>query len=113
MNWYIEMVKNKWQEFAGSVEIANIQEAFSDARKVYEVDNDKWWEGLTEVEREDAFYAVIKRMHTAEIKDQGSYRYALYNVFGFAPNMYTQGMHCGYFDLHNALVPDIDEDDNV
>jgi hypothetical protein len=27
--------------------------------------------------------------------------------------MYTQGMHCGYFDLHNALVPDIDEDDNV
>tara|TARA_B110000285_G_scaffold71230_1_gene82043 strand:+ start:2888 stop:3031 length:144 start_codon:yes stop_codon:yes gene_type:complete len=46
-----------------------------------------------------------------KIKDQGSYRYALYNVFGFAPNMYTQGMHCGYFDLHNALV--IDEDDNV
>ena len=112
MMWSSEkMAKNKWQEFAGSVEIANIQEAFSDARKVYEADNDKWWEGLTEVEREDAFYAVIKRMHTAEIKEQGSYRYALYNVFGFAPSMYAQGMHCGYFDLHNALV--IDEDDNV
>ena len=75
----------------------------------YEVDNDKWWEGLTEVEREDAFYAVIKRMHTAEIKDQGSYRYALYNVFGFAPNMYTQGMDCGYFDLHNAFSESLDK----
>jgi len=91
------MAKNKWQEFAGTM---------ADRRATYDIANDKWWEGLTEVEREDAFYAVIKRMHTAEIKDQGSYRYALYNVFGFAPSMYEQGMHCGYFDLHNALVPD-------
>jgi len=110
VNWCIEMAKNKWQEFAGSVEATNVKEAFDNARKAYEVDNDKWWEGLTEDEREDAFYAVIKRMHTAEITDRGSYRYALYNVFGFGSHMYAPGMHCGYFDLHNALFTDEDDE---
>ena len=73
------------------------------ARKVYEHDNDTWWNGLTETEREDAFYAVVKRMHKAELQDNGSYRYALYNVFGFDPGMYARGMDCGYMALHNAV----------
>jgi hypothetical protein len=72
-------------------------------RKAYEHDNDSWWEGLTEQEREDAFFAVVKRIHKAEIKDNGSYRYALYNVFGFDGGMYMNGMDCGYMAIHNAI----------
>jgi len=72
-------------------------------RKAYEADNDAWWNGLTEQEREDAFYAVVKRMHRAELQDKGTYRYALYNVFGFDPGMYMRGMDCGYMALHNAV----------
>ena len=70
----------------------------------YESENEKWWSGLSEREREDAFFAVIKRMYKAEVIDQGSYRHALYNVFGFDPGSYGLGMECGYMDLHNLIV---------
>lgn len=69
----------------------------------YEQENDAWWNGLTETEREDAFYAVVKRIYQGEIKERGSYRYVLYEVFGFGPQMYMLGMECGYMELHNAI----------
>jgi len=72
-------------------------------REIYEHDNDTWWNGLTEQEREDAFYAVCKRIYQADIKDNGTYRWALYDVFGFDAGMYMRGMDCGYMALHNAI----------
>ena len=81
-----------------------IREAQQKAHLEYEAKNDTWWNGLTEEEREDAFYAVIKRMYKAEAVDQGSYRYALYDVFGFDPSMYGRGMDCGYMNLHNMIM---------
>jgi hypothetical protein len=74
-------------------------------KEQYEVENDAWWNGLTEKERQDAFYAVCKRIYQGEIIDQGSYRYILYNVFGFGPEMYGAGMDCGYMEIHNSIVP--------
>ena len=74
-------------------------------KEQYEVENDAWWNGLTEKERQDAFYAVCKRIYQGEIIDQGSYRYILYNVFGFGPDMYGAGMDCGYMEIHNYIVP--------
>lgn len=64
---------------------------------------DTWWDGLSEQEREDAFYSVCKRIHQAELKDKGTYRYALYDVFGFDGGMYMRGMDCGFMALHNAI----------
>lgn len=64
---------------------------------------DAWWDSLTEEEREDAFYAVVKRIYKAEVLDRGTYRYALYNIFGFDGGMYMRGMDCGYMNLHNIL----------
>jgi len=64
---------------------------------------DAWWDSLTEQERQDAFYSVCKRIHKADIKDNGTYRHALYNVFGFDPSMYIRGVECGYMTLHNIL----------
>ena len=69
----------------------------------YEQKNDEWWAGLTEEEREDAFYAVCKRIFEARVKENRSYRGALYDKFGFAPHMYRAGMECGFFALHNML----------
>lgn len=69
----------------------------------YEAENENWWNNLSEKEREDAFYAVVKRIYKAEILDQGSYRWALYNVFGFDASMYMKGMECGYMELHNSI----------
>lgn len=80
-----------------------LREAQQKAHAEYEAKNDAWWNGLTEEEREDAFYAVIKRMYKAEVQDRGTYRWALYNVFGFDPGMYGRGMDCGYMALHNMI----------
>jgi hypothetical protein len=75
--------------------LTELSQEIEKARKQYEDDNDDWWNGLTEQEREDAFYAVCKRIHKAELQDRGSYRYALYDVFGFDISMYGRGMDCG------------------
>ena len=84
-------------------ELAEISQEMEKHRKEDEARNDAWWEGLTEEEREDAFYAVCKRLHQGELKERGSYRYVLYNVFGFDPGMYMRGMNCGFMALHNAI----------
>lgn len=69
-------------------------------------DNNTWWNNLSESERENAFYAVVKRIHKGEIEVQGSYRYVLYDVFGFGGHMYEAGMDCGYLELHNRIGGD-------
>lgn len=83
--------------------LTELSQALENARKVYEHDNDTWWNSLSEKEREDAFYAVVKRIHKADIVDNGTYRWALYDVFGFDPGMYMRGMDCGYMAIHNAI----------
>jgi hypothetical protein len=83
--------------------LAELSQELEKSRKIYEHDNDTWWNGLTEQEREDAFYAVCKRIWKADGIDNGTYRYGLYDVFGFDPGMYMRGMDCGYMALHNAI----------
>ena len=83
--------------------IAEFGEVWEAARLEYENKNDAWWNGLTEEEREDAFYAVIKRLYQGDVIEKGSYRWVLYDVFGFDPGMYIRGMDCGYLNLHNII----------
>jgi hypothetical protein len=84
--------------------LSSMGERMAAVRKDYEAENDAWWSGLSEQEREDAFYAVVKRIYKGEIIDQGSYRYVLYDIFGFDASMYIRGMDCGYMNIHNAIV---------
>lgn len=88
--------------------LAELGQEMEKHRLQYEADNDAWWESLTERQREDAFYAVIKRMYRAEVEDRGTYRYALYDVFGFDAGMYAAGMDCGYMALHNIVFDGLD-----
>jgi hypothetical protein len=83
--------------------LAELSQEMEKHREEYEAANDSWWNSLSEQERQDAFYAVVKRIHKAELQDRGTYRYALYNVFGFDGGMYMRGMDCGYMALHNAI----------
>jgi hypothetical protein len=98
-----EMAENAKKREEALDALAELSQEMEKSRKIYEHDNDTWWNGLTEEEREDAFYAVVKRIHKAELQDKGTYRYALYNVFGFDPGMYMKGMDCGYMAIHNAI----------
>jgi len=93
------------------VEINAIGQEMHKYKDQYEAKNDAWWNGLTEKERQDAFYAVCKRIYQGDIIDQGSYRYVLYDVFKFGPEMYGAGMDCGYMAIHNSIV--VDGDDNA
>jgi len=83
--------------------IAEFGEAWEAAFTEYENKNDAWWNGLTEEEREDAFYAVVKRIYKGDVEQKGTYRWVLYDVFGFDPGMYGRGMDCGYLNLHNII----------
>lgn len=69
----------------------------------YEASADAWWASLSVANRELAFYSVVKRIYANEIEKQSSYRYILYDVFGFGPDYYALGMDCGYMSLHNAI----------
>lgn len=84
-------------------ELSDISQEFEKAYKQRDEENDAWWNGLTEKEREDAFYAVCKRIHEGDVVKGGSYRYVLYDVFGFDPGMYVDGMNCGYMAIHNSI----------
>ena len=66
-------------------------------------DADEWWDSLSQEEQMKAFYSVVKRICKGELDDKGSYRYVLYDVFGFGPESYGMGMNCGYMELHNCL----------
>lgn len=70
---------------------------------VYEAEADAWWSKLTLDEQLQAFYSVIKRVYQGDVVEQGSYRYVLYDVFGFGPDSYAIGMDCGYMSLHNSI----------
>ena len=73
------------------------------AKKEYELETEKWWNNLSYEERRKAFYEVTRRIYQGDIESHGSYRYVLYNVFGFEPDMYVAGMDSGYMAIHNCL----------
>lgn len=79
-----------------------------EARDHREKECDEYWDSLEYEDKLKAFYSVIKRLHQGEVKDKGTYRWILYDVFEFGPESYAIGMECGLMALHNAYV-DIDE----
>ena len=83
--------------------IAQESEHFQELIQQEAVEMDQWWDGLSQEDQMRAFYSVVKRLVKGEIEDRGSYRYILYDVFGFDPGMYGRGMDCGYLNLHNML----------
>ena len=99
----VELKKKRLKDLIESPEMLEAQKAYKEATEQYAKDNEEWWVNLSEEEREKAFYAVCKRIHKADIEKAGSYRYALYQVFGFDMSMYGVGMDAGYMDIHNNI----------
>lgn len=74
-----------------------------------EAEMDAWWDALPKEDQMKAFYSVVKRLVDGELTQKGSYRYVLYNVFGFDSESYALGMQCGYMALHNAIERDVEK----
>jgi len=104
----VEHKKKRLLDSINSPEFIAVQKAYKEASEQYEADNNEWWDKLSEEEREKAFYAVCKRIHKGDYEKNGSYRYVLYQVFGFDMSMYGVGMDCGYMDIHNSIFGGIE-----
>jgi hypothetical protein len=84
-------------------ELSELSQIFEEVERNYDNDAETWWNKLSEDERQLAFYSVVKRLVKGELRDRGSYRYVLYDVFGFDASSYVMGMNCGYMELHNSI----------
>lgn len=92
-----------------SESMREVQRLFKEAKEANQKDADAFWDNLSYDDKCNAFHAVVERIVKGDIIDKGSYRWVLYDVFGFGPEMYTRGMECGYMDLHNSIVDEDDE----
>jgi hypothetical protein len=89
--------------------LTELSEEQDHAEKQFEADMDEWWNGLSKDDQMKAFYSVVKRIVDGELVHKGSYRYILYEVFGFGPESYMLGMMCGYMSLHNSIERDVEK----
>lgn len=87
-------------------EISNI---FNEVMNEIEQQSEAYWNSLSKEQQLQVFCAVTRRIHKAELVDKGSYRYTLYNVFGFGSESYTAAQMAGYLDIHNSLF-DLDHE---
>jgi len=87
--------------------LSSLADEVKESSAIYEKECEEWWNSLPQEEQLKAFYSVVKRIHKGDIVDKGSYRYVLYNVFGFDAGAYSIGMDCGYLALHNAIIKDL------
>ena len=68
-----------------------------------EEEHNKFWNGLSKDDQLKAFCSVMRRLYKAEIEQRGSYRYTLYDVFGFGSESYVQAQVSGFLAIHNAI----------
>jgi hypothetical protein len=94
---------SKMSELFNSPEWQELTRLQLEAKEARNKEYDEYWNNLSYEDQLASFYSVVKRIHQGEIKDKGSYRWVLYDVFGFGPEAYGLGMECGYMYLHNAI----------
>ena len=68
-----------------------------------EEDHSKFWNSLSKDDQLKAFCSVMRLLYKAELEEHGSYRYTLYDVFGFGPESYAQAQLSGFMAIHNAI----------
>ena len=83
--------------------LSELGNQFREAMAEVEKESEAYWNGLSKEDQLKAFCAVSRRIHRAEIVDQGTYRWALYDVFGFGPEAYAPAQLAGYLDIHNSI----------
>jgi hypothetical protein len=85
-------------------DIENVRAVYEEIRKAQEKEANDYWNNLSYEDKCNAFHAVVSRIFEGEVKVKGSYRFVLYDIFKFGPDMYGRGMDCGYMALHNSIM---------
>lgn len=84
-------------------ELATLSQELEVVEQEYDAEAERFWNALDKEQQLMLFYSVVKRIVQGELRDQGSYRYVLYDVFGFGMESYVTGMNCGFLELHNSI----------
>ena len=90
-----------------------ISDLFNEAMDELKNEQEAYWNSLTKEVQLKAFCAVVRRIHKGDIEDKGSYRYVLYQVFGFGPESYAQAQMAGYLTLHDSIFDSEHERDTL
>lgn len=83
--------------------LEEISRVFNEVMDEIEQQSEAYWNSLSKEQQLQVFCAVTRRIHKAELVDKGSYRHALYGVFGFGPESYAPAQMAGYLDIHNSI----------
>ena len=100
------MDKNKFDSFTEYVNSEEYSQYLTDLKSAivqYKTDAKDFFENLSYENKLMLFFHVVSLICQAELDDKGSYRHALYSVFGFKSDAYALGLDCGYMDLHNSI----------
>lgn len=89
-----------------SPELKTLREAWQAEESKSQAEDQAWWDSLDAEARARCFRQMAKLMHNAEVRDRGSYRYAVYDIFGVD---YCDGL-AHYMELHNAIYRGLEAD---
>jgi len=78
----------------------SLDEAVQEDMANFSKESEEFWNSLSKEQQLKAFHQVFKLTHHG-LKQDVSYRGILYGLFGFAPDAYTVGMECGFFNIYN------------
>lgn len=84
--------------------LQDISNEFNQIMMEIEQEQETYWNSLTKEQQLQCFCAVVRRIYDGEIQQRGTYRYILYEIFGFGAESYTQAQLAGFLTLHNSIV---------
>ncbi len=90
--------------------LEEISKIFNEAMAEVEKESEDFWNSLSKEDQLKAFCAISRRIYKGEIEDKGTYRYVLYDVFGFGPEAYAPAQLAGYLTIHNAIYEGVDNE---
>ena len=94
------------KEWINSPELKAFRQAWQASEKLQNAEDDAWWDSLDYDGKSQAFRQITKLMYKAEVLERGSYRYAIYDVFGLD---YGDGL-THYMQLHNLIGQGIESE---
>jgi hypothetical protein len=89
------------RQWLDSPELCALREAWKAGEERMKAEDQAWWDSLSMEERARAFRQVVSLIYKSEVKERGSYRYAMYDVFNVD---YVDGLSCHYMELHNLIA---------
>lgn len=87
-------------------DLEELSDAFKTAFDKLEQEQEAYWNSLSKEDQLKAFCAVVRRIHQAEIVDQGTYRHALYLVLKPMVRRCVWPQMAGYLTIHNQIYSD-------